>query len=75
MNYLTGEAVEIDDHVLIEHGMTPGIVEHIIESAKDMEEWNLDEQGVLLKSPPFGSVFWPIGEKDDPVIFVSRRNT
>lgn len=75
MKYLSGEEIEVGDNLLIENRRTPGIVECVIETDQDMKEWNLDEQGVLLKSPPFGSVFWPIEEKDDPVIFVSRGST
>lgn len=72
MKYQSGEIIEVGDHVLIEHGKTPGIVEFVIESEKDIKLWDLDEAGVLLKSAPFGAVFWPIAEIDDPVIFVSR---
>lgn len=75
MNYSSGERIQIGDNVLIENGRTPGIVEQIIESEKDLEVWNVEEKGVLVLSKPFGAVFWPIGEKDDPAIFVSRRST
>ena len=75
MKYLSGEEIEVGDNVLIENRRTPGVVECVIETDQDMKEWNLDERGVLLKSLPFGSVFWPIEEKDDPVIFVSRGST
>ena len=75
MNYLSGEQIKIGDSVLIERGHTPGVVEYIVETAQDMNNWNLKEKGVLLKSTPFGSVFWPMEEKDDPVAFVSRDNT
>jgi len=54
---------------------TPGVVEYIIETEEEMREWSLDEKGVLLASEPFGSVFWPLEEKDDPVVFVARANT
>lgn len=75
MKYLSGEEIRLGDNVLIENGRTNGIVEYIIETESDMEEWNLEEKGVLLKSEPFGSVFWPIEEKNDPVVYVSRNNT
>lgn len=74
MRYLSGEEIKVNDNVLIENRRTPGVVEYIIETDQDIKEWNINEQGVLLKSPPFGSVFWPIEGKDDPVVFVSRGN-
>lgn len=75
MNYISGEEVQVGDSVLIERCRTPGVVEYIIETDKDIKERDLDERGVLLLSEPFGSVFWPIDEKYDPVIFVSRKAT
>ena len=75
MNYLSGEEIQKGDNVLIENRRTPGVVEDIIETDEEMREWNLDEKGVLLASEPFGSVFWPLEEKDDPVVFISRANT
>lgn len=75
MHYLTGEEVQLGDQVLIEGRQTAGVVEYIIETAEEIREWNLEEKGVLLASDPFGSVFWPIEKKSDPVVFVSRANT
>jgi hypothetical protein len=75
MNYGTGEKVQIGDDVLIENRRTTGEVQHIIETDDDMKNFNVNEKGVLLKSGPFGLVFWPIEYKDDPVVFVSRKNT
>lgn len=75
MKYLSGEEVHVGDNVLIENRHTAGVVEHIIESRRDLREWNVNEKGVLLASAPFGSLFWPIEKRDDPVKFVSRANT
>ena len=75
VKYPTGEVVQIGDDVLIENGVTFGSVEHIIETDKDMAEWNVSEPGVILKSKPFGSVFWPIEKDDGSIIFVSRNST
>ena len=74
MKYSTGEEIKVNDNVLIENRRTSGVVEYIIETDQDIKEWNLDEQGVLLKSSPFGSVFWPLEGNQDPVTFVSRGN-
>ena len=75
MKYLSGEEIQKGDNVLIKNRRTLGVVEYIIETDQERREWNLDETGVLLASEPFGTVFWPLDEKDDPVVFVSRANT
>ena len=73
MNYETGEEVKIGDSVLIEKGTTPGVVKEIIQSITQMEEWSVNEEGILLESPPFGLVFWPMSIVDDPIQFVARQ--
>jgi len=75
MNYKTGEVVKIGDSVLIENGKTPGIVQAVIETENDMQEWGLDEKGISIESKPFGLVFWPASILEDPVIFKCRKNT
>lgn len=75
MNYITGEPIQLGDNVLIENGRTTGTVEHIIQTDEDMKNFNVDEKGIMLKSEPFGLVFWPINYKDDPAKFHSRANT
>ena len=75
MKYFSGEKVNLGDNVLIENRRTTGVVENIIETENDMKNFNVNEKGVLLKSKPFGLVFWPIEYEDDPVAFVSRANT
>ena len=72
MKYITGESVQQGDHVLIEYRQTPGRVTNIIESEAEARLWNLEEPGLMLKSAPFGLVFWPQGSKD-PVVFVRRE--
>jgi hypothetical protein len=72
MKYSTGQTVLVGDEVFVEHGGTFGHVSRIIETAKQMAQWNVDEPGLMLESEPFGLVFWPI-VSSDPVIFVSRK--
>jgi len=72
MNYLSGENIQVGDNVQLEHGKTTGVVQFIIQSDDDMKEWNLDEQGLLIQSEPFGSVFWPLDDVNDPIVFISR---
>lgn len=72
MKYLSGEEVVTGDLVFIENGKTKGAIHSVIETREQMEEWGLDEPGVMIESEPFGLVFWPQSEVDDPVVFSSR---
>jgi hypothetical protein len=74
--YQDGAEVKVGDAVLIEHQRTPGIVTEVIESASAQKEWNAEEPGVMLKSAPFGLVFWPVSSfTEDPPVLVSRNET
>ncbi|MDH1622139.1 hypothetical protein N5F07_13280 [Pseudomonas chengduensis] len=75
MNYSTGEVVEIGDSVALEYGKTPGVVQVVIETPQQIEEWALDEPGIMVEAEPFGWVFWPASETYDPVIFIARKCT
>ena len=57
MNYSTGEVVEIGDSVTLEHGKTPGVVQVVIETPQQIEEWALDEPGIMVEAESFGWVF------------------
>lgn len=74
--YQDGGQIRVGDSVLIEHRRTPGVVTHIIESASSQKEWGVEEPGVMLKSPPFGLVFWPVSVfAEDPLVLVARNDT
>jgi hypothetical protein len=73
MKYQSGEDIQVGDFVLIEFGKTEGVVKTIIDSIEMAREFNLEETGLLLESEPFGLVFWPMTETEDPVVFLSRR--
>jgi hypothetical protein len=75
MNYRTGEPVKIGDSVSLEHGKTAGIVHALIESAEQISEWGLVEPGVIVAAEPFGLVFWPSSEINDPLTFIARKCT
>jgi len=75
MNYSSGETVEIGDSVTLEHGKTPGVVCAVIESPQQINEWALDEPGIMIEAEPFGLVFWPASETYDPVVFIARKCT
>lgn len=70
--YPDGHTILIGDHVRIEHGRTPGIVEAILVSPQDIEMFNVEHVGVMLLSPPFGRVFWALDDANDPLVFVAR---
>jgi len=68
--------MEVGDSVLIEHGRTPGTISEVISAKDDLANWNVDEPGVMIKSAPFGLVFWPVSQfAEDPIIFVARNAT
>ena len=75
MNYFSGETVELGDSVTLEYGKTPGVVCAVIESPQQINEWALDEPGIMIEAEPFGMVFWPESETYDPVIFIARKCT
>ena len=71
--YQDGSEIMVGDSVLLENGRTPGTVEFIVTTAEEMKATNVEEPGVLLKSPPFGRVYLPRWSLDeDPLRFVSR---
>lgn len=72
MEYLTGELIQIGDKVLIEDGTTEGTILAIVENSTQMQEWGVNETGVLIKALPFGLVFWLLPDSDDPIIFKQR---
>jgi hypothetical protein len=71
MNYSTGEPVRVGDTVRIEDGRTTGTISDIVETKDDMKNWHVDEPGVMVRSAPFGLVFWPLNHSD-PAVFVAR---
>jgi hypothetical protein len=75
MNYLSGITIEIGDSVLLEYGKTPGFVCAVIESPEQIDEWALDEPGIMIEAELYGLVFWPESETRDPAIFIMRKCT
>ena len=71
LRYVSGETVLLGDQVRIEGGSTPGLVQEVIETEQHMKAWNVTEPGLMIKSAPFGLVFWP-ETSDDPVVFIAR---
>lgn len=72
ISYEDGTEMKVGDSVLIEEGRTPGVITDIIESTATQSEWNVQEPGVMIKSPPFGLVFITTATfKEDPVLLVA----
>jgi hypothetical protein len=71
--YSDGSEVVVGDSVLLEKGRTPGCVELIVTSDEQMRDNDVEEAGVMLKSPAFGLVYLPQWSlEEDPLILVSR---
>jgi hypothetical protein len=73
--YVDGSKIKVGDSVLLENGRTPGTVESIVTTPEEMKATNVDEPGVMLKSPPFGRVYLPLKLLlEDPLRFVSHES-
>jgi len=74
MTYFTGECIKNEDNITLEHSQkTTGIVFRVIDSVHLMNEWDVKEFGIMIKSKPFGLVFWPESEIQDQIVFLSRK--
>lgn len=74
--YQDGSEVLIGDNVLIEQGKTPGVVNLIITTEDEAKGINVDEVGIMLKSPPFGLVYYSKHWlEEDPLSFISRAKS
>ena len=64
----------VGDSVLLENGRTPGTVDFIVTTPEEMKATNVQESGVMIKSPPFGLIYLPQWSLlEDPLKFVSRE--
>lgn len=71
--YQDGTEMKVGDSVLIEDGSTPGVIAELIESVSQQSQCNVDEPGVMIRSPPFGLVFIPVSTfKEDRIVLVQR---
>jgi hypothetical protein len=73
--YQDGTEMKVGDSVLIERGRTPGVILELIDSVSEQRDSNVDEPGVMIKSPPFGLVFIPASMfAEHPVVLVERAD-
>ena len=67
-------AIPADDGIAFDGGgYEPGVITELIESVSEQSQSNVDEPGIMIKSPRFGLVFIPVSTlKEDPVVLVQR---
>ena len=71
--YPDGTEARVGDAVALAHQTHTGTVQQIIESAAEMECWNLDEPGLMIDTSYGGLVFHPKHSLTiDEIEFVSR---
>jgi hypothetical protein len=71
--YPDGSEVRVGDAVALHHRTYTGTIRHIIDSAPDVDAWNLDEAGLMIDTSYGGLVFHPKRSlTDDEIVFVSR---
>ena len=71
--YPDGTEVRVGDAVALAHGVYTGTVIHVIESAADLDAWNLDQPGLMIDTSYGGFVFHPKNSlTDDEIVFLSR---
>ena len=71
--YEDGSEILVGDSVLFENGRASGTVEFIITTIEDMKAINVEELGIMIKSPSFGRVYLPQWSLiKDPLKLLSR---
>jgi hypothetical protein len=74
ITYENGTPMLVGDSVCVEQGRTPATIIQVIEDATELQQWNLAERGIMIKSQQLGMVFIPISSfAADPIVFVSRN--
>jgi hypothetical protein len=73
IKYPDGSEARVGDAIALAHRAHTGTVRHIIESAADLEVWDLDEPGLMIDTSYGGLVFHPQHRlAEDEIVFVSR---
>ena len=71
--YPDGTEARVGDAVSLAHGEHRGVVQHVLESAEEIDGWNLEEPGLMIDTSYGGFVFYPQHSfTDDEIVFVSR---
>jgi hypothetical protein len=73
LTYQNGNRIEIGDSVRFERGRTSGTVYELVDTSAKASELGVEEEGVMLKSAPFGLVFLSVTSLlADPLEFISH---
>lgn len=59
IHYIDGQEARVGDKVLIDNGERTGVVEDVIDSDAKLEQWGVDEPGLMIKSEYYGLLFLP----------------
>lgn len=74
--YPDGTEARVGDAVALAHRTHIGTVHHVIESAAEIESWNLDEPGLMIDTSYGGLVFHPKHSLTiNEIEFVSRADS
>jgi hypothetical protein len=57
ITYPDGSEARSGDYVAIDSGARTGMVEAVIDTIEELEIWNLEERGLMVKSDYYGLVF------------------
>jgi hypothetical protein len=71
--YADGSEILIGDNVLLNNGKTPGIVDLVVNTPAEANDFKVAEIGVMVKAATARLVYLTQkGLKEDPLRFVSR---
>ena len=73
MIYNSGEKIEVGDSVIIERGKTEGVVSAVVQTPGEILNFDVAEAGVMIKAQPFGLVYWPCSETNDPLVLKCKN--
>ena len=71
--YQDGTVALAGDLVALAHGAHSGVVVHVIDAAREVEAWGVEEAGLMIDTSYGGLVFHAKDQlTDDEVVLVSR---
>lgn len=76
IKYADGREVCVGDKVALHHARNKGVVTHILDSQSEIDDWNLEEPGLMIDTDCAGLVFYPKWSlTDDEIRLVSRAES
>lgn len=73
ITYPDGTEAQVGDSVLLDHGAHQGVIHSVVQTAAERQSWNVDDAGLMIESPHYGMVFFPVHSLvRDEISFVSR---